>query len=415
MTPTEPAVQRPLAWDGIPDGGWQPIEVQSMDATTRPLLAPAQSPAPRGGQAKPIPRDYRPFAGVGVALLLGLTGCPPAVVEQRVPAVPYVLTVPLKPAQGSVLRLSGTVRARYETPIAFQVPGRILERKVDAGQRVVQGAPLFKLDPRDFDEAIRAAQAQLGSAEAAYATAKSEHARQRRLMAENATSQERLDRAALAERDAQNAVEAAKASLARALINRSYTELVAPDSGIILEVLAEPGQVVAAGSPVVILARNGEREIEVELPDGSNPPSGGRVILPDRTSLTVELREIAGSADPRSRTWRARYRIRQGQENGQRLLPLALGEVVAVELDRNSAAELGDGALYEVPLSAVDERGSGPRVWLVEDGRAKPVPVTMVGITPQTARIRGDLPPSTRVIAVGTHLLTEGQAVQEKR
>jgi len=38
-----------------------------------------------------------------------------------------------------------------------------------------------------------------------------------------------------------------------------------------------------------------------------------------------------------------------------------------------------------------------------------------VGITPQTARIRVDLPPSTRVIAVGTHLLTEGQAVQEKR
>ena len=347
-------------------------------------------------------------------MLGGAIGCQPAVVEQRVPAVSYVLTVSLMPAQAGVLRLSGTVRARYETPIAFQVPGRILERKVDAGQRVEQGELLFGLDPRDFDEAIRAAQAQLGSAEAAYATAKSEHARQKRLMAENATSQERLDRAALAERDSQNAVEAAKASLARARNNRSYTELLAPDSGIILEVLAEPGQVVAAGSPVAILARDGEREVEVELPDSSNPPSSGRVFLADRTSLTVELREVAGSADPRSRTWRARYRVRQGQENGRRLLPLALGEVVAVELDRNSTKP-GDGPLYEVPLSAVDERGSGTRVWLVEDGRAKPIPVTVVGITPQTARIRADLPPSTRIVAVGTHLLTDGQAVQEKR
>lgn len=312
------------------------------------------------------------------------------------------------------MRLSGTVRARYETPIGFQVPGRVLERKVDAGQRVERDAVMFRLDPRDFDEATRTAQAQLRSAEAAYATAKTEHDRQKRLMADKATSQQLLDRAALAERDTQSTVEAAKASLARAQINRGYAELLAPDHGTVLEVTAEPGQVVAAGTQVAILARDGEREVEVELPDGGGTaPPGGRLALSGTAPLALELREVAGAADTRSRTWRARYRIRNGV-NGKHLQPLALGTVVAVELER-AATEAGGGQLYEVPLSAVDERGGGARVWLANDGRAKPHPVAVASLSMEAAYIRTDLPPQTRVIAVGTHLLTDGQAVREKQ
>jgi RND family efflux transporter MFP subunit len=330
----------------------------------------------------------------------------------RTPTVPYVLTVPLKPSQSATLKLSGTIRARYETPIAFQVPGRVLERRVDAGQRVERDALMFRLDPRDFDEAIRAAEAQLRSAEAAYATAKAEHDRQKRLMTENATSQERLERVALAERDSLSGVEAAKANLAQAQNNRSYTELRAPESGIVLEVTTEPGQVVAAGSPVAILARDGDREVEVELPDASSAPLTGRLTLPNGSIFTLELRELAGSADPRSRTWRARYRLGNGVTSSS-LAPLALGTVVSVDLDRNLTTP-NRSPLYEVPLTAVDERGGGPRVWLVVNGQAKPHSVQVVKLAPETAIISTDLPPTTRVIGVGTHLLTEGMAVREK-
>lgn len=339
-------------------------------------------------------------------MLLAIVGCSQndsGAADRTQP--PWVRTVAVQTDGQPALTLSGTVRARYEIPMAFQVSGRILAREVDAGQRVRAGQRLFRLDPRDLDEAVRAAAAQLAGADAALVMATKGLERRRQLKQSDAVSLEDLERAELAERDAVSRRDAARANLAQARHARGYAELRAKHAGVVIEVMGEPGQVVAAGQAVAVLAQEGEREIEVSLPDGTRPPRTGIVRLAHGETLALVLREVAGAADSVSRTWRARYRV-QGSTTD-----LPLGTVVHVTLSDENAAT---GTLL-VPVGAVDERGDGPRVWRVEEGHVQPVPVEVVALDHEQARIVADLPPETRIVALGTHLLVPGMAVRERR
>ncbi|MFO7580025.1 MAG: efflux RND transporter periplasmic adaptor subunit [Nitrosomonas halophila] len=337
--------------------------------------------------------------------MLMLGGCAQGDVDpltQKQP--PWVNTVALQP-DGQPLRVySGTVRARHEIPLAFQVGGRILARHVDAGQHVTAGQLLFSLDPRDLDQAARAAAAELAATDAALATAASELKRHRQLVARDFISLQALERFELAARDAASRRAAAQAHLAQARNARAYAELRAAQAGVLIEVSGEPGQVISPGEAVAMLAQAGEREIEVFLPDGSQPPATGHVHLANGDAVRLALREVAGAADPVSRSWRARYRV-MGMEAG-----FPLGKVVQVAL-QDEASETG---VLAVPLGALDERSDGARIWRVLEGRAQPVPVEVVALTAEQARIRADLPAGTRIIALGTHLLTPGMPVRAR-
>jgi RND family efflux transporter MFP subunit len=315
---------------------------------------------------------------------------------------PLVRTVSIKIDDRVLHKLSGTIRARYETPIAFQVGGSILTRKVDAGQWVDAGQLLFSLDPRDLNEAENIAKAQLASAKSALATASSELKRQKKLAIKKLISQFEIERFELVERAAVSQRDAAQASLEQAYIRRSYAELKAKQSGILIEVSGEPGQVVSVGQTVAVLAQDGKRDVEVFLPNSRHPPRTGVAKLNDGRQVDLELREIAGAADPMSRTWRARYRITNIEKN------LPLGSIVQVQL----TSENTEKNTLVVPLGALDERSEGPRIWRVIDGHVEPVPVKIIGLDAEYARITVDLPPDTRIISLGTHLLNPGMAVR---
>ncbi|HQR54492.1 MAG TPA: biotin/lipoyl-binding protein [Burkholderiaceae bacterium] len=66
------------------------------------------------------------------------------------------------------------MRARVEAPLAFQVGGRIVARRADAGQAVGAGQVLFELDPSDLDQAVRAAEADVAAADTAWRTAQAD-------------------------------------------------------------------------------------------------------------------------------------------------------------------------------------------------------------------------------------------------
>ncbi|MFO0773200.1 MAG: efflux RND transporter periplasmic adaptor subunit [Nitrospiraceae bacterium] len=368
-----------------------------------------RSPSPRrvGGGASFTHRMsplYLPSLAV-VLLSILVAGCSNSAPDSAAHSEPpFVKTVQIEPEPRAEVRVSGTVRARYETPIAFQVSGRILSRDVDAGQRVKSGTLLFRLDPRDLEEAERWSAAQLAGAEAALLTERKGVERRRELIASKAVSQDELERAELAERDAVSRRDAARANLAQARNARTYSQLYAKQAGVLTEVTGEPGQVVAVGQQVAVLAQDGEREVEVFLADGRRAPPTGSAVMADNTTVALALREVAGAADPVSRTWRVRYRV------VDRVATLPLGTVVHVTLS-GDVKEVG-GLL--VPLGAVDERGSGPQLWIIADGKATPVPVKMLGLEIDYARVSADLPPGTKVIALGTHLLTPGMAVRER-
>ena len=94
---------------------------------------------------------------------------------------------------------------------------------------------------------------------------------------------------------------------------------------------------------------------------------------------------------------------------------LALGSIVRTRFAGIDAAPgtAGKPAPWRVPIGALDERGQGPQVWRVREGRLEPVPVHVLAVDDRHATVAGDLHANEHVVALGTHLLKEGMAVRE--
>lgn len=165
-------------------------------------------------------------------------------------------------------RFTGVIVARYEAPLSFRVTGRIESRSVELGDRVVSGQPLMQLDISDYRAASQAAQAELAAAEAIALQAEAEKARQAQLLAQGWIAEARYDVARAAADAATASVEAARAALTLAVNQQSYAVLTAPHDGIVTALTAESGQVIAAGQPILTIARSGASEVELAIPEG---------------------------------------------------------------------------------------------------------------------------------------------------
>jgi hypothetical protein len=159
---------------------------------------------------------------------------------------------------------------------------------------------------------------------------------------------------------------------------------------------------------VAILAHDGPREVEVFIPQErrAGVSKQARVIVGDGLlPLNATLRELSGAADPVTRTWRARYKL-DGKGG------LELGTIVRLEFVQPRPAGSATNALYRVPVSALSERGEGARLWVIADGKVTPHPVQVKRLDTEDAYVATTLPVGTQVVALGTHLLTAGQAVK---
>lgn len=343
---------------------------------------------------------------LGVALFIGCADHQGEVKSFKYDGPRRVKTANLESITQNLFTQSGTIRARREIPLAFQVPGRITNRRIDTGMMVRAGDLLLELDPKDFLDQVSAAEAQFKAVEAEARDAERELQRQQEMIETNSTSQMELDKTRTAVDAASQRVVAAESQLALARNAVGYTNLRAPVDGLLMEVIGEPSQVVGVGQEVGRLAEAGELEVEVALPQSliENVPKSGECFLNGgEKRLRIELREVSGSADPLSRTWRAKYRI---VEPVNKSLPL--GAIVRVRLE---LAEV-DPNLKRVPIAAIDERGIEPRIWVVQDGKATPQTVEVVEYYGEHCKIRSQLPEGTLIIAMGTHLLEDKMAVE---
>jgi len=353
-----------------------------------------------------MPRAVLYHAGGAFVTLLVLAasgGCrqpqaAPAAAEPRPVRVVRLETAPLQ--QWS---LAGAVRARYETPLAFRIGGQILRRHVQAGERVEQNALLFELDPRDVEQLEQAAAAQARAAAAEAENAERERQRVAALLEQQVASQQQYDLAATLAASARERWAAARAQREYAQQQRDYTRLLAPHAGTVVEVTGEPGQVVGPGQPVAMLAQDGPREIEVYVPENRVRalPARAEAVFSDGRTSPAELREIAGSAEPLTRTWRARFRLVEADSNS-----VALGATARLVFAADSSQQ------KRVPLSAVYDGGSGTVVWQVRDGVVQPVPVTVVSTDGENAYLETAVEAGSLVVAAGTHLLQPGERVR---
>ncbi len=334
-------------------------------------------------------------------------------------AAPLVETVLVQGAPAAARSFTGVVGARVQSDLGFRVPGKVVQRLVDVGQAVHRGQPLMRIDPVDLGLQARAQAEAVTAARARARQASDDEARYRDLVAEGAVSASAYEQLKAAADSAKAQLSAAEAQYDVARNAAGYAVLVADADGVVVDTLAEPGQVVGAGQPVVRLAHAGPREAIVQLPETMRPRLGAQaqaVLYGGQAAGVARLRQLADAADRLTRTYEARY-VLDGP-----LADAPLGATVTLRLDGDGktdalkAGALQAGAL-QVPAAAVLDAGKGSGVWTVAGDPARVTwrRVDVLAIGDDTARVTGQLKPGERVVALGVHLLHEGDAVRVAR
>jgi len=310
------------------------------------------------------------------------------------------------PAAAEVTAFTGTVAARVQSNLGFRISGKIIERLVDTGQTVQAGTPLYRIDPTDYDHAIAAQLGNVAAAKARLIQATADEKRDRNLLPTRAISASDYDAAKAAMDSAGALLDAAQAQLQVAQDDRRYTTLVADADGTVVETLAEPGQVVSAGQIVVRIAHTGPREASISLPETMRPAIGSaaEALLYGRDDRwPAHLRQLSDSADPQTRTYEARY-VLEGEAAAA-----PLGATVTILLPNGAAARE-----TSVPLGALTDEGKGSGVW-VFDAKTSTVtfrPVRIDQLGAETAILGSGLSVGEQIVALGAHLLHDGQRVR---
>ena len=347
------------------------------------------------------------FSTVIAASALALCACGDKQQSDPRTAAPLVRAATIEDAGAASRAYTGTVAARVQSDLGFRVAGKVLERLVDTGQTVKRGQALMRIDPADLRLAAHAQQEAVAAAQARASQTAQDEARYRDLRGKGVVSASAYDQMRAAADSAKAQLNATEAQAAVARNASRYAELVADADGVITDTLAEPGQVVSAGQAVLRMARAGSREAVIQLPETLRPAVGsvGQATLfgNEGAPVAVTLRQLSDTADRMTRTFEARY-VLEGA-----LADAPLGATVTVRIPDGHA-----GAGLSVPIGALFDAGKGPGVWVIQ-GQPEKVswrPVQVRRLSDDAAQIAGEVKQGERIVALGTHLLREGEQVR---
>lgn len=351
------------------------------------------------------------FSAVMSALPLALVACGEKAPSDPRTEAPLVRAATIQGAAAASRTFTGTVAARVQSDLGFRVAGKVLERLVDAGQSVKRGQALMRIDPADLKLAAHAQQEAVAAARARAQQTAQDEARYHDLIGTGAISASAYDQIKAAADAAKAQLNAAEAQAEVARNASRYAELAADADGVVMETLVEPGQVVNAGQVVVRVAHAGRREALIQLPETLRPALGsvGQAALfgKEGASVPTKLRQLSDAADRLTRTFEARY-VLDGE-----LANAPLGTTVTIQIpDANAGAGAQGG--WWVPIGALSDAGKGPGVWVIQGEPAKVFwrAVAVQRLGDDGARIAGQFKAGERVVALGTHLLHEGERVR---
>jgi multidrug efflux system membrane fusion protein len=341
-------------------------------------------------------------------LLVGLMATHFAKAPIKPESLPVVRTQLIQAATaGQGYTYAGEVRGRYESQLAFQVTGKIIKRNVQLGSIVNADDVLMQMDAKDIQQTVSSNSAQVYSAQSQLKLAESNLNRYRQLLDIGAISHAQYDQYVNAYDAAAAAVQQAAAQYTQGANQLDYTLLKADQAGVVAAITAEAGQVVSAGQTVVTVVQDGEREIEINVPENrlEELKTAGQLqvtfwALPNVT-LNGNVREIAPMADPTTRTFKVRVSL--------------LNPPPSVKLGMTATVALAGGAAqptFSIPLSALYQNGDTPAVWVVNDNILTLRPIQTGPFGNGTIQVLAGLQPGDRIVSAGVHKLTEGQRVK---
>jgi RND family efflux transporter MFP subunit len=351
------------------------------------------------------------YRAASISLLLGCI-CAALIACSRVEATdprtqPRLVRIAMvgEASQGDP-QFTGIISARVQSDLGFRVPGKVVERLVDTGQAVKRDQPLMRIDRTDYVLATSAQHAAVDAARARAIQTSADEARYRDLVAAGAISAITYDQAKALADAAKALLEQAQAQVQVFQHEAGYSVLLADADGIVVQTLAEPGQVVTAGQTVVRLAHAGPREATISLPETIRPAIGSvarATVFGSSGEGTAKLRQLSLSADPQTRTFEARYVLDGAAAEAP------LGSTVTLHLpDTRSVPAL------RVPLSALYDSGSGPGIWML-DKRSSTVSwraVAVSAIGAETAAVTGGLKTGESFVAMGAPQLHQGEKIR---
>lgn len=341
----------------------------------------------------------------------------------------------------TLLDASGFVTARRIATVSSKVTGRVAEVLIEEGMKVEQGQLLARLDPTDAAAQLELASAQLASSESQLAEARTQLAlaqttlgRQQELLGRQLVSQSAFDQAK-ADRDAraarlaslEKAVDVARDQRALAAIGLDNTEVRAPFPGVIVAKAAQPGEMVSPLSAGGGFTRTGigtlvdmdSLEVNVDVneayigrvqpkmavnavlnayPEWTIPGSVIAIVpTADRTKATVKVRIALDSKDPRI-----------VPDMGVRVSFLA---TIDPEAPKPTGAFVPEAAIVQPGPTPEGEDPGRPAVFVVADGIARRIEVTLGDVTNAERHVTAGLDGGEAVIVAPPKGLTDGARV----
>lgn len=326
-----------------------------------------------------------------------LVACSPAPTPSSDNTQPVrVIVVGAAPTAATV-QATGQLGYQEETRLSFKTGGLIQQLTVEAGDRVRQGQVLARLDATEVEAGFR-------QAAAAADKARRDLQRAEQLYRDGVLAEQQVQ-------DARTQLQQAEAALSAARFNREQSVIRAAGDGVVLQRLAEPGETVPPGAPILVLGRQdlgwivraglSERDaVRVRVGDAASIRLRTR---PDQV-LTSQVRELGAASDPRTGTISA-------------TLPLLAvdgylsGQIADIQIQVNTG--VGDQALT-VPLKAVLEgQGTQAHVYVVqEDQRVVRQNITLGDIRDDHVVVRAGLKPGMQVVSEGAAWLNPDSRVR---
>ena len=347
---------------------------------------------------KPVPAHRVLLPILVGSLLLGACGgkadapAPPAASTRPVHVAPVTVE-----ALGDAVRASGILAPKDEARLSFKVGGILESIHAEEGAHVRAGQLLAVIKQAEIGAAL--AQAREGAAKSAR-----DLARVQALFADGVATREQLE-------DAGTAAAVSAAALSSTEFNAAHARILAPTDGVVLRKLAEAGELVAAGQPVVVvggadkgwIVRIGLADRDVVRVHAGDAATVTFDAWPGRT-FAGRVANVAASADPATGTFTIEVAVVPGDA------PYVQGLVATVALNPAPGAPT-----TVVPVQAIVEANGGEASVFVYDAAhsiVRRVAIHVGRLSGTDVEVLGGLEPGALVVIDGAAFLENGEAVR---
>jgi RND family efflux transporter MFP subunit len=344
---------------------------------------------------------------LAAAFVVALSG--PAFAQQAASAAPKpALTVKRVVVQTGAwhqtLSGTGSIAAWQEVVIGAEIGGqRLATLFVEVGDHVKKGQVLAKLSPGTLEADLAASKAALLEAEASAREAQQTAQRVKTLQGSEALSPQSIDQALAADAAAQARVAAAKARVQADSLRLSYTQITAPDDGVINARTAVPGALVQPGQELFRLQRQGRLEWRAEVPgpELAQLKTGQLVRVQPSGAPPVEgrVRRVAPQIDPQTR-------------NGLVYVDLKAAEPLRAGLFARGDFVLGESQALSLPQSAVLLRDGFSYVFRIDGSKVRQTKVQIGRREADRVEVRSGLTAGAAVVESGVGFLADGDTVR---